>query len=113
VGLLDLTGDGAMKIGALTTLGSGNEPRRLTQRWARAIYEDAPAASGVRYRGAHQGGIAVAIWDRAGELAVFPGMSDRGDPLMIPAMLSRIEVALAAQGRYARVISQRDCPDCV
>jgi hypothetical protein len=35
--------------GALATLGSGNERRRLTQRWARAIYEDSPAARGVAY----------------------------------------------------------------
>jgi hypothetical protein len=32
VTLLDLAGDGALSIGAVGTLGSGNEPRRLTQR---------------------------------------------------------------------------------
>ena len=34
-----------MAIGAVGTLGAGNETRRLTQRWGRAIYEDlAPSA---------------------------------------------------------------------
>jgi hypothetical protein len=40
--LLDVSGDGAMRIGAVATLGSGNEKRRTTQRWARRIYEDLP-----------------------------------------------------------------------
>jgi hypothetical protein len=81
-----------MKIGALATLGSGNEPRRLTQRWARAVYEDVPVAIGVRYRGAHQGGIAVAIWDRADQLDVFPEMTEHGDPLTGRAVWSDLRL---------------------
>lgn len=82
VTLLDLTGDGALSIGAVGTLGSGNEPRRLTQRWARAIYEDYPSLAGIRYRAAHQGGVALAVWDRGGVLHVPPGT---GRPAAGPA----------------------------
>ena len=119
--LLDLTGDGAMRIGAIATLGSGNEPRHLTQRWGRAIYEDFPTLDGVRYRAAHQGGLVIAVWERTGVLRLHPGTpvysadltgETRGDALLEPVMLERVEVALAAQGRYPRAITARDCPHC-
>lgn len=110
--LLDLTGDGAMKIGALTTLGSGDESRRLTQAWGRAIYEDLSRFDGVRYRGAHQGGLCHVLWDRAGDLTSHPGTGIPGDQLVEPAMLDRVRVALAAQGRYPVVISESECPEC-
>ena len=121
VTLLDLTGDGAMRIGAIATLGSGDEPRHLTQRWGRAIYEDFPSLDGVRYRAAHQGGLAIAVWERAGALQLHPGApvhpgdltgETRGDPLLEPVMLERVEAALAAQGRYPRAITARECRDC-
>ena len=35
--LLDITGDGVMKIGAFAGLASGAYPRSLTQRWGRAM----------------------------------------------------------------------------
>ncbi|MGC2714942.1 MAG: hypothetical protein WA366_16315, partial [Pseudolabrys sp.] len=38
--MYDLAAEGAaMAIGALPALSDGNEARRLTQQWARAIYE--------------------------------------------------------------------------
>ena len=89
--LLDLRGDGAMAIGAVGTLGAGNEPRRLTQRWGRAIYEDLPALAGVVYRGAHQGGVSVAVWDRAGVLQARPGTPDDGEPLAGPRLRTRVD----------------------
>lgn len=110
--LLDLTGDGAMRIGALATLGSGDEPRRLTQRWGRAIYEQLPNLAGVRYRAAHQGGGAVAVWERAGTLRVPVGMVAPGPALLDPGMEERVTVALAAQGRYPIRIPAKDCRRC-
>jgi hypothetical protein len=59
VDLLDITGDGVMKIGAVAGLASGDYPRRLTQRWGRAIYEDLSMFAGIRYLGAHQNGECV------------------------------------------------------
>lgn len=112
VRLLDLTGDAAMRIGASFTLGSGDEPRRLTQRWGRSIYEQFPSLAGIRYRGAHQGGAAVAVWERAGTLQVAPRSSTRGQALLEPGMGEHVTVALAAQGRYAVRIAVRDCPRC-
>jgi hypothetical protein len=110
--LLDLTGDGAMKIGAVATLGSGREPRQLTQRWGRAIYEDFPQLHGIRYRGAHQGGVCVVVWERSDALEVRPGTAAPGRQLLEPAMLDRVRVALSAQGRYPVAISSDDCPRC-
>ncbi len=111
--LLDLTGDGAMRIGAVFTLGSGNEPRRLTQRWGRAIYERLPSLAGIRYRGAHQGGEAVAVWERAGILRVPAGATtNAGRALLEPGMEERVRVALAAQGRYPVRVTSSDCRRC-
>lgn len=112
VSLLDLMGDGAMRIGAVFTLGSGHEPRRLTQRWGRAIYEQFPSLAGVRYRSAHQGGEAVAVWGRAGILRVAPGTTVPTLALLDPGMEERVAVALESQGRYVVQISARDCPRC-
>ena len=112
VTLLDLTGDGAMRIGAVGTLGSGNEPRRLTQRWGRAIYEQFPSLAGIRYRGAHQGGTAVAVWERAGILRASSATVAPGPALLDPGMKERVTVALAAQGRYPVRIAAADCRCC-
>lgn len=112
VPLLDLAGDGALKIGAVGTLGSGNESRRLTQRWGRAIYEDLPSLAGIRYRGAHQGGLAIAIWERAGLLRTELGTPGDGYALADPPLRDRVTVALAAQGRYTHVIRTKDCRLC-
>lgn len=63
--LRDLTGNGAMAIGAVGTLQWGGEPRRRTQRWARRIYEQYTHLDGIRYHAAHQGGESIALWERA------------------------------------------------
>lgn len=107
--LLDLTGAGAMRIGAVGTLAWGDEPRRLTQRWGRAIYEDLPRMHGIRYRSAHQGGLAVAAWERSAPLREVPD-SDRA--LLDSGMRDRVTVALAAQGRVLVEIGRDDCASC-
>lgn len=109
--LLDLTGDGAMAIGAVGTLGTGDEPRRLTQRWGRAIYEDLVDLAGVRYRGAHQGGLSVAVWDRAGELQLRPGTPAAGEALG-GSLAGRVTAALGLQGRKPVWISATACEKC-
>lgn len=110
--LLDLTADGAMRIGAVATLGSGDEPRRLTQRWGRAIYEDLADLAGIRYRGAHQGGCAIAAWERVGALEVEPGSPSDGFALAGP-LWTRVTSVLERQGRVPRLIESRECPTCV
>jgi hypothetical protein len=111
VTLLDLTGDGAMQIGAVATLGSGNEPRRLTQRWGRAIYEDIESAHGILYRGAHQGGTAIAVWDRASDLISESGSRAPGYRLT-RELFDRVTTALARQGRYPTEIAPSECRTC-
>lgn len=107
--LLDITGDGVMKIGAVAGLASGAYPRRVTQRWARAIYEDLGEFAGVRYRGAHQNGICIAAWERTGPLA-FNSAEDFS--LRSKTLWGRVVVALADQGRAAERITVGACPTC-
>ena len=108
VELLDITGDGVMKIGALAGLASGAYRRRLTQQWGRAIYEDLSRFAGIRYRGAHQNGLCVVGWERTGVLT-FGATSD----LALDGVLwTRVAVALQSQGRTAMKISANDCPRC-
>jgi hypothetical protein len=109
--LLDLTGDGAMAIGAVSTLGSGNKPRRLTQQSGRAIYEDLRDLNGVQYRAAHQGGLSVAVWDRVGELHARPSTPAEGLALQGP-LASRVTAALARQRRRPIWIDAADCQRC-
>lgn len=107
--LLDITGAGVMKIGAVAGLASGAYPRRLTQRWGRAIYEDLPRFAGVRYRGAHENGICLAAWERTGPL-VFEPAEDFS--LRSRTLWGRVLVALADQGRASERIAVSDCWTC-
>lgn len=109
--LLDLTGNGALAIGAVGTLAWGDEPRRLTQKWGRAIYEDLPECHGIRYRSAHQGGLAVVCWDRWCTWLHSVQGSDLA--LLDDVMLGRVIVALAAQGRALAPIGRADCRRCL
>ena len=106
--MLDLTGDGLMKIGALAGLASGNYARRLTQRWGRAIYEDLESFAGIRYRGAHQNGICIAGWERTGSLI----FTESQDLALDGPLWSRVVLALSTQGRLARKIPALNCPEC-
>lgn len=107
--VLDITGDGIMKIGARAALASGHEPRRLTQRWGRAIYEDLPGFAGILYRSAHQNGRCVAGWETTGPLG-FDLDEDRS--LAGRSLWPRLVVALADQGREARRVRAADCNHC-
>jgi hypothetical protein len=107
--LLDITGDGIMRIGARAALASGSEPRRLTQRWGRAIYEDLPDFAGLLYRSAHQNGRCVVGSERTGALTFDPAQ-DRA--LAGRSLWPRTIVALADQGRQARRVRAADCSDC-
>jgi hypothetical protein len=107
VDLLDITGNGAMAIGAVGTLAWGDEPRRRTQRWGRRIYEQYLHLDGVRYQAAHQGGVSVVLWERAPSLITAPGRSRT-----LWAVWSRVVVALAPQRRVPRRIPPDACPAC-
>jgi hypothetical protein len=105
--LLELADDGAMAIGAVGTIATGAEPRRRTQRWARRIYEQYPHLDGIHYRGAHQGGESIALWERAPALHR-PAGGDR----RLWAVWPRVAVALAAQRRIPRRLGAADCIAC-
>lgn len=117
--LLDLVRPGsAMAIGALPTLGDGALPRSLTQEWARAVYEDHPLgapATGIRYRSAYNGGIALALWDTARKIRVL--IDDSGTEADVPlnhsGMLIRLKTPLVERQIVIRTIPREDCPRCV
>jgi hypothetical protein len=105
--LLDLTGEGALAIGAPGTLQWGNEPRRLTQRWGRRIYEQYLGLDGIRFQSAHQGGECIVLWERAPALHHLAGGDRR-----LWAVWSRVAVALAGQRRTPRRIAATECARC-
>lgn len=107
VPLVDLTGDGAMAIGAVGTLAWGDEPRRRTQRWGRRIYEQYTRLDGLRYNAAHQGGESIALWERAAR----PVRTAGGDRKLW-AVWRRVTAALASQGRTPRRIAAANCQEC-
>jgi hypothetical protein len=105
--LLDIGGEGALGIGAPGTLQWGNEPRRLTQRWGRRIYEQYRDLDGIRYQSAHQGGVCIVLWERA------PVLRHRvGGDRRLWAVWSRVTVALAGQRRTPRRIAVAECARC-
>ncbi len=106
--LLDLTSDGAMAIGAVGTLLWGDEPRELTQRWARSIHEQYDDLVGIYYRTAHQGGGAVALWERGPALHLV-GAEARS----LWSVKDHLTVALAGQGRVPVVMPATDCSACL
>jgi len=116
--LFDLTAPGAaMAIGALPSLADGPYARELTQQWARAIYEDDPTGrhvDGVRYRSAYNGGLALALWDTLGKVAVVSD-ADRVEQdfrLTHPEVVDRLEAALVARHIVVTRVVSADCPRC-
>ncbi|MDV8015712.1 RES family NAD+ phosphorylase [Rhodococcus sp. IEGM 1241] len=108
----------AMAIGALPALASGNENRDLTQKWARAICEDQPAAGkveGIHYRSAYRGGRALALWDCLGEVEV--ATDKRGISLDLPLDHGRgrrlLLKALAGTGIPVTPVPDADCVKCL
>jgi hypothetical protein len=105
--LVDLTGEGALAIGAVGTLQWGDEPRRRTQRWGRRMYEQYSQLAGIRYQAAHQGGESVVLWERAPRPVALAG-GDR----KLWAVWRWVITALAPQGRTPRRIAATDCASC-
>ncbi len=105
--LLDLSGEGALAIGATGTLQWGDEPRRRTQRWGRRIYEQYSHLEGIRYQAAHQGGECAVLWERAPTLQRLPGGDRR-----LWAVWSRVVTALAGQRRTPQRIEATECTRC-
>lgn len=63
--LIDLTGEGALRVGASHTLNSG--PKRVTRSWARAIRNAWPDIDGLLYTSSMTGRLCVAIWAPAAD----------------------------------------------
>lgn len=116
--LFDLASMGAaMAIGALPTLADGNEPRSLTQQWARAIFEDQPAGRdvcGVRYRTAYNFGHSLALWDCDDSVEIMRDSAGRVQDLALdhPAVLGRFQVEMDKRLISVTTIPESDCSIC-
>ena len=113
----NLRGQGAIMVGARPSLGSGGEPRALTQAWARAIYEDRPGGprvAGVRYSSAHDESPCLALWDSGPALRVAENRGRNQDfPVVHPSLWPRLLVALARIQLPAERIDRGECPRCL
>lgn len=114
--LFDLCAPGAaMSIGALPALADGDVDRALTQEWARAIYEDQPASgavTGIRYRSAYNGDLALALWDSAGKVATATSARGADFALNDPLMLGRVRVACSTRRIAVEVVDPARCTQC-
>lgn len=105
--LLDGDGD---DIGVLPELSTGPTAiHPLAQEWARAIYRDLEEACGILYRGAHEYGDCIALWDRGGELEVVP---DRDVPLHADGVWERVLAEYESRTRTMVKIESSDCSRC-
>ena len=116
--LQDLQGSGAMLLGALPGLGSGEQPLALTQEWARAIYEDRPArltVCGVHYTGAHEEGECACVWDTGPPVRLLAsasrGVEDR--PLLDPGVFPIFFKAMDEVGLPVERIPSGACIPCM
>ncbi|QZS52687.1 RES domain-containing protein [Rhodococcus opacus] len=113
---LDAAG-AAMAIGALPALASGNENRDLTQQWARAIYEDQPAATkvdGIRYRTAYRDNYSLVLWDCPDDVEL--ALDRHGLPLDLPLDHGQgrrlLLAALQGTGIPVTSVPNVDCAKC-
>ena len=96
VPLLSILGADVDLIGALPELCTGpTDDHPIAQAWARAIYESEHytqrGVCGIRYRGAHDFGECMVLWDRAPQLEVVQELvGERDRPLHEPGVWERV-----------------------
>jgi hypothetical protein len=116
--LFDLQAPGAARsIGALPSLGSGNEKRNLTQEWARAIESDQPTGeqlNGILYRSAYHHGLAMALWDADNAVATAEDSTGQAwdRPLRDSRILPQLLTALATTPIVVRFVEAAHCRRC-
>ncbi len=116
--VFDLQAPGAARaIGALPSLGSGNEKRELTQEWARAIQSDRPTGAlldGILYRSAYHHGLALALWNCDGAVGTATDRAGRAwdRPLRDGRVLPQLLIALATTPIVVRLLDARECARC-
>ncbi len=95
--LLDLTGAYPTRAGASTAINSGSRVR--ARAWARAWYEALPGLHGIYYASSMNANEpAIALTDRAEQLAPLPGHPDLNRPLADDALLDVLKHAAARLG---------------
>jgi hypothetical protein len=114
VKLLSLLDDDLDLIGALPELSSGSTATHpLAQEWARAIYEDHDDIAGLKYKGAHNYGECIVLWDRAPDLEVVTEVgADRDWSLHEDDVWARVSVEYARGRRSMTRIDPDRCPRC-
>lgn len=94
--LLDLRHHGATRAGTVHAI-SGIRERALTQAWSRYFYEHPDlygAIDGLFYPAAHNGGAAVACYERARDAVAWA--TARRVPLAVPRVATRVQRAARA-----------------
>jgi hypothetical protein len=95
--LLDLTGTYPTRAGASMAINAGNRAR--ARAWARAWYEAFPEMQGIRYASSmHANEPAIALTDRAAQLAPLSRHPDFNRPLADDALLDVLKHAAARLG---------------
>jgi hypothetical protein len=116
--LYDIVAKGAaMAIGALPALGDGDEPRSLTQQWARAIYEDHPAGSdiaGIHYRSAYNSGESLALWDCDASITIVTDNAGQRQDIALndPRILGRLQQELKRRQINLTTVAASACSKC-
>ena len=95
ISLVDLTGHWPLRAGASLAISTG--PRSRSRRWSRAIFEACPAADGLWYLSAMEGGApAVALYERASN--ALPGRPLFNRPFADPALGDALAEVAALTG---------------
>jgi hypothetical protein len=98
-------------------LSDGNEARSLTQKWARAIYEDQPAGpetTGIHYRSGYNSGESLALWDCDADVEVVHDDAGHLQDMALadPRILLRLEVELRWRQITVTTVPSSDCNEC-
>jgi hypothetical protein len=106
-----------MAIGAVPALGDGDEPRSLTQEWARAIYEDQPGGTdvvGIHYRSAYNSGESLALWDCDASVTIVTDSAGRKQDIALndPRILGRLQTELKWRRINVTTVAASNCNKC-
>lgn len=107
----------AMAIGAVPALGDGDEPRSLTQEWARAIYEDQPGAKdvvGIHYRSAYNSGESLALWDCDACITIATDSAGQKQDIALNdhRILGRLQTELKRRQINVTTVAADNCNKC-
>jgi hypothetical protein len=116
IGLLSIVGADIDLIGALPALSTcPTSQHTITQAWARSIYDEYRyrGVSGIKYRGAHDFGECMVLWDCAPKLElVQAGGEDRDLAMQWRGVWERVLNEYSQGRRSMTKVTPDRCPRC-